>query len=457
MISQVAGALTRPLPLPDTPVVRWLREQRFPFYVLIAVAVIMISRAPELIWEPRFWAEEGNVYYKRALVSSWWDTLTYTYPKAGYFALSASLPTALAGKLFPLAWGPTVTTLFSLMVQLLPFVVILWGRSYVWSSWPQKLLACAVLVFSVNATHVWLNTVNLQSWFGLISACILVERWRDLSKIGFGVQALLHLVGCLSGPYSLFLAPVFGLKALMVRHARAWFLVGLTALAGIYQVSEVGKVQKRMNKGRRSISEITLQEPFAVSFSQHVVAPIAGVEPSFEVLRKFLPRKEGREPWKKGVPLALLLTTALVFVRREPHGLWLLFAFLLGSVLTTVFSFNFWAGSRYAAFPSFVFGCMLVASVDFQAMRAFFKPDGTRPRPPVRSFLCLLLCLSTIVAGMVYFKHDKRLIYVAESPVWTYELAKWRENPEYCPKIWPVTRIPGQWKVNMRGVDPKRP
>jgi hypothetical protein len=182
---------------------------------LIFVLFLIFYRAPTLLLEPRFWAEEASVFFRYAYSHGFLESLIFV-PKrtAGYFLLVANLPTAVAAHCFPLEYAPFVTTYWALLIQLLPFVIIVWGASYIWDSLSRKIAACFIILFAPSATgEVWLNTINAQVYCGIISLCIVCENLQQLSKIRTVLYRSLLVFCCLSGVYTVFLFGVFCLKA----------------------------------------------------------------------------------------------------------------------------------------------------------------------------------------------------------------------------------------------------
>src|SRR5512143_2683825 len=81
-----------------------------PWLVFGAALALSAWRAPQLLGEPRFWAEEATDFYAAALWLPWPRSLGFVPPQTvGYLLLSASAPATIAAQL-PVAWAPAVTT-----------------------------------------------------------------------------------------------------------------------------------------------------------------------------------------------------------------------------------------------------------------------------------------------------------------------------------------------------------
>ena len=86
---------------------------------------LALLRAPWLLFAPRFFAEEGVVYFRYATSHSFLETLGAWH--LGYFALVPNLGAALAA-LLPLPYAPYATSLVGFLVQLLPAWLVIEDR-----------------------------------------------------------------------------------------------------------------------------------------------------------------------------------------------------------------------------------------------------------------------------------------------------------------------------------------
>ena len=103
-----------------------LASAKFYTFVLVAYAVAVLVRMPDILIKRRFWAEEGEVYFHNAWNERWYDALFAVH--SGYLNLSASVATLLAVYLVPLEFAPLVSTSFALLVQLCPAFLLITGR-----------------------------------------------------------------------------------------------------------------------------------------------------------------------------------------------------------------------------------------------------------------------------------------------------------------------------------------
>lgn len=186
-------------------------------WVLGLLAVLALARAPSLLISPRFWAEDGTVYFAYArshgLLESLFLVPTTSGP-AGYLNLAANLPAWIAAHFVPLEWAPLVPTIFALVIQLLPAWLVLQGRLPAFPCPFQRRLAALVMIVSPPLlSEVWGNATNSQVFLGLAASLILAESTEDWTSRDFGLRLGILALASLSGPYTIFLAPLFLFRA----------------------------------------------------------------------------------------------------------------------------------------------------------------------------------------------------------------------------------------------------
>ena len=155
------------------------------FLWLSLIAVVVISRAPNLVFDPRFWAEEATVYFSYARQSGALASLLFIptgYPS--YLNLSVNVPATLAASLLPLRSAPLVTTILGFVVQLTPFVLVFFGRSRIWEL-DLSDFSSPPFFSSVRRRQgeVWLNSTNSQVFCGIIGVILLCERTDDQHRV----------------------------------------------------------------------------------------------------------------------------------------------------------------------------------------------------------------------------------------------------------------------------------
>jgi hypothetical protein len=229
--------------------------------LVAAYAALVALRAPWLVFAPRFFAEEGILYFRFARDHDAWEALTA--PHLGYFALVPNAATVLAAKL-PLALAPFATLTVAFVAQLVPGALVAYDRE-LFVTTRQKLLAFAVLLLPLAMRREWLSTVHTQFWLALSVCLTLVVAPR--SRRAALAYAALTVVAALTGAVSDALAPVF-LVLGVARRDRRLFVTGLVLGAGAL-------LQASLLAGERSM-DWDVRQLFAIALGKLVVVPLTG-------------------------------------------------------------------------------------------------------------------------------------------------------------------------------------
>jgi len=164
---------------------------------LVASAGLLALRAPQLIAAPRLFAEESRVFFRHAFESGLFDSLTYVYWKAGYLNLVTNVATTLGAHVVALEYAPYATMGIALAIQLLPFLILLFGRSTAFRGEIEKGAACCILLFAPTiAPEVWLTSLHSTVFLDLAALLILLE---DLKGVGRARRWSYRLVLLLGG------------------------------------------------------------------------------------------------------------------------------------------------------------------------------------------------------------------------------------------------------------------
>lgn len=208
--------------------------------VVSSYLALLILKAPILFIEPRFWAEDGLIYYLQARNLPTWQAL-WAMP-LGYLSLPPNLAGVLAVQL-PLKYAPYASLFVSLSVQVLVLVVVLINGYFK----QQRLIQLLVLIIPiaiVASYETWLNPINSQVWLALIAALVLASPLQQLSFKQHLFNGAILVLASLSGVVAAFLTPLFVLRAFLERRW-AWLvyaaLVSIGALLLISNGNHAGR------------------------------------------------------------------------------------------------------------------------------------------------------------------------------------------------------------------------
>ncbi len=412
-------------------------------YFFLFLLLIIFYRFPFLLIEPRFWAEEGTVYFYYAKIHTWLNSLLFCPSVYGYFRLDVNLSTTLAAKLVPLKWAPTVTLYFSLIVMCIPLLIVIWGRSYIWDTPLKKVIVClAILLIPVHTEEIWLNSLNSMTYFGLISLCILLEKLDSLTPFRTWAYRGLLSFGCLSGVYSIFLFFMFGYKALCEKIKEAWVHFGILFFFSCIQFSifVVAYLGQPHSSERFNIKYWGMS--VTGQFLHHIIEPILGTkfQDGLASYIDFVRLYKSKEYFASvlntygtvslfiiGVVLYHLIKGPKRFSRNLVFG-----SFCFLSFLSTFSSLYGIPEGRYAYIPGFLIFILILEKIrDLNS-----NPDTSPIHALKKSTLVFLLAFS-LGQGLYHFRHVKFNFY-EKGMSWKQEVKSWREDPDHLLQIYPL-------------------
>ena len=205
------------------------------FEQLLSLAIVLFLiyyRSPNLFFEPRFWAEEGQGYFAFAYSHSIFESLIA--PHYGYFNLVPNLGGILA-TFAPLELAPLVTTWVAALVQLIVSSYVIFSDSPYLDSFPKK-LAVACFIQILCPAECWLTTISSQYFLSIIAFFILVE--TDIAQKSWSKwpSRIMLSVSVLTSPIVTFLLPAFVFKSLRTRSHEDWLRVAIVSVGAFIQV-----------------------------------------------------------------------------------------------------------------------------------------------------------------------------------------------------------------------------
>jgi hypothetical protein len=400
--------------------------------ILIGGVIAIYSRYPLFFLEPRFWAEEGSVYFAYAYSHPWYDSLLALHQ--GYYSLFPNVSAILAN-LVPLRDAPVVTTLFAFMVQMMPLLIVIYGKGGLWDTTFRKLVAVLIILFTPISAEIWLNTTNSQFFFSLITFLILME--DDANGFRRKFYGILLCISGLTGVVSCFFLPLFLLKAWKTKksayYMQTWilsFCAGIQILAVL--ASTHGTSPERF---------VTTSLPVILSiiWTKTIVLPFAGLNWAntfaFKMAMMHFFDSQGFAVFGYALLFLLLLFLFLVFQGKEPFGQLLILGSYFVITLLSIFGslgdkaryIDAFFGGRYFYVPSVILMVFIYSGIDFTngAVRM------------ARSTLCVLLIAASLVTGAIVYRPSIRFVAHENWPRWSEEVERWEKDKSYAPKIWP--------------------
>lgn len=390
--------------------------------ILLAYAVVIALRMPQIVLEGRFWGEEGAIFF----VNAWTlDPIrALLTPVGGYLNVVATAAT-LAARWGPrLELAPYVTITVAWLFQLCPPALLLCARDGWLGDRRVRFAGVLLLLFVPAAEEIWLQTLHCQ--FELMLSCgILLALAVPTGRLA-AFSLFLLLLAPLCGPGAIALLPLFLLRACMERSRGRVLQAVALGLGSAIQLSlffSVGTERAYGTDPAVLLSLVTVK---------HLAIPFLGIGEARAIgerVRDVL--AAGRVPWLAVVaPLVAVAALFGAIVRsRAWTSLWLLLGAAMvagsgyvGALDGAMALLNEFAGERYAFVPQSLLALSLLA----------LAASG---RGVIR-LLAAGLCFWLLVAGVEQFRHPWRA--ARDGPDWREQVALWRANPGHELAVWPT-------------------
>ncbi len=388
--------------------------------LLLATGAILatVYRLPELLADPRFWAEEGRVYFVHALGAPPLPALLA--PHQGYYSLIPNAATWFA-TLIPLERAPVVTVAIALAVQILPAVVTATGHGP-WVDTPLKRTTAVLTVLLVGAAgELHATTICSQFHLAVLAAVIYLDTETRPSPGRQTLYALLLLIAGLTGVQAVMLLPLFAWR---------WWLWGrrFDTIALVILTSGLAVQAAAVMTGPSEADRFALGgDPGALIANAlenlakgMLVHPVAG-----DLGPRSLDRPYGAAVVAvSALGIAMAALAQVIILCRGPDRVLILAAWGV-AILSFAASRRMAGGERYLEVSS-VLIVLALARLAFAAdrHRAARTIAGT-------ATACALLVNAWLYLPRAAAVHDPSW------PVWTEEVARWRAGDIAEPHIHP--------------------
>ena len=418
---------------------------------LLVLAVLALAfREPGYFTSPRFWAEEGTVFFSYARVHGAWDTLCQ--PHLGYYSLYPNLASLVAARLAPLTRAPLATTLMALLAQTAPLLLLVFGRSRYWPGTGRKALALAAVLLAPLSYEGWLNTINSQFYLCLFTALLLLEPPPPSPWARGLLRAMLALSG-LTGPPSCLLFPLYWLRAVREKEGELAVWAGLLGLCGCIQAGVMAfSHSASLDAGLIRAAGISLPGravwaplPFLGLILTVKSLLLNFLGPAFSApLAQNLHRLAVQGGWAYQTAGygGLLSVSAFLFGLAlgvpGPARYLLPLSFLLLAVPATVRALSEspaalispYAAQRYYYVPNVLVWLLIICGAETAGAKFLTAPNLVR---------VALLALALFWGGREFgdFNTQAR-VFDPAWPHWSDEISLWRQDSSHRLKIWPV-------------------
>lgn len=414
--------------------------------VLILSLGMIVWRAPGLIVEPRFWAEEGTRYFRTAFAysesPSWYRGLLQI--QRGYFALWPNLAVTAAANLVPLEEAPRITTGLALLVQLAAIAALLWLECELWRHWAIKAISVLGMLFVPLSGEIWLNTINSQFVLAVISFVILHAHAQQSRLLQWFSRLLLGIAG-LTGAVSILLTPLFLFKALhdktRERTIQATILSASALLQAVIMLLAASDTQSTL---LMRWTDTDWQSLVSALWTQSIGLMLVGLE-NARSLAAWLSSLRATDAKAFNALCLVLAACAIGFLwavslpLRRCHRITLLGSYLSLIVISIAGALPMdklsimapGVAERYFYAPNTILALTTIGSLQ---MLLEGKSQSARSRwmlVPIG-----ILMAASLTWGMLQFKPTTQ--FDANWPIWKQEVQIWRDRPEYELNVWPL-------------------
>jgi hypothetical protein len=187
----------------------------FGVVVFLAAFVIVVSRRPDAVLNPQFYAEDGMVWYPDAYR---FGLHSYLIPVAGYLHVLIRT-VALFAVLVPFSLAPLVMNVCAIAIQILPLNLFLSSR-FSRIKFRTRLLGCALYLAIPNSWEINANITNVQ-WHLALLACLVLLAQPSKEKLWRIFDAMVLVLISFSSPIGILLVPMAAVLWWKLREPRS--------------------------------------------------------------------------------------------------------------------------------------------------------------------------------------------------------------------------------------------
>jgi len=392
-------------------------------YLALFVALSFV-KAPAVLTDPRFWAEDGAFYFKDFRALDAWGALLHV--TNGNYQFLTNVLVYLATKV-PLVHAPAVTTYGAYLVEALAVVLI---HAVVVGYRVNRLaglLLVAAWTLMPASYETWASATNVQ-WTCSVSMLLVLMLPGATIERHFAQTLVWTAICGLTGVTSCMLAPGYLARAWIDRSRHFAVLGTLLALCALLQLAVL------MRYGYGAADRSFVLDPRILTLPtllQTILVPLFGVE---WIGKLSTPLREGARALSAFVYLAglsLMLFAVVAARRAQPTAIVLIVAGLWALVsLVNTFGalgppLELMSGKGSARY--FLFGAMC-----FCLLLAIGTAAGSRHQSVIAAVLLL-----AIVGKSIAQIGERWTIEHVEGPSWKQELAKCAAAAPCEVAIWP--------------------
>ncbi len=408
-------------------------------YFIVILLCIAFYRSPYIFIDGRFLSLD-LAYHFISEKLSFFNAITYIDYSPRYINLISNISSIISSRLFQLENAQFVAVYLSLFIYLTIFKYILSFDSLLFDTKIKKYSGALIcLIAPIMNFEIWLNAINLQVYLGLLTIVIF---FKISDKFKYLDYSFLTISG-LSGIYSCALAPLYFFKFLNYRTKNNFICLSILSICAIIQLFIIyySTSHQPSNTINQALTfNFTKFESISFFYNIFVRSFFGSSIPLFISglfnlnLNSILNNDMIRDIFFListffsiiVITFSFYLIKSIKTSNEKRTLIYLLFAFLLFSIVVVIGGVSDSIHGRYSSLP----GLMLIFFILFISNKLklnFLK----------LFFSFLIIC--TLLTGLLDFRYNKYIYYLdcIECPNWDTEVKKYKNNNNYKINAWP--------------------
>lgn len=323
----------------------------------------------------------------------------------------------------PIEYAPLIFVYYSFFILIFIFIYILNSNSLLLPTTNSKYLACMIVLFSpVMTAEIWLNTLHVMSYLGILTFLIVFENYEKtkFSKI----NPFILILSGLSGLYSVAFTPIYFFKYYFTKNKIDFvnLLIILTCSAIQFIIILISKINDEIAGERFFLS----YEKILNFIYNAILKAIFGRE----LLQQLIQLID--LDYLKILSIFFILFSIIILLRetlnKKDKILSLIFFSLIIQSFLVLFgsAYHDFAGGRYAVVSGVI------------TLFALLRLSHLQKNNYIKKFIISFISFS-LVMGFIEFKQLAKyphFLKCIECPNWREEVIKWKKNKNYELKIW---------------------
>ncbi len=423
------------------------KEVALKYFIALVVITLNIVRKPELLYQPRFFAEEGANFFQQAYNTSFVYNLLN--PQFGYYTLYNVLATSLA-TVVNLEYAPLITTYAALIIQVIISIYVIWSDIPALNSQIKRYIV-AMSFPLLCPGQIWLTTIGVQYWLTVLSFLILLEGSAFKLVTVHYLKAMVLTFNGMTGVLTCFMLPIFLYKYIKTKSKQ--FILYSAVLCGcsilqfaIYMHAYLRQDPGLINRFVTRKAYLTIYDSLATLLCTFTLTPSISSALIHTDTRVYLDNVLTRLAYpielrdgESIIVITSIFTLAFIVpliikLIKDTDMTCMTLSVTIVYSLSVLFSVNSIGGDRYVYAPSIMLFIFIIASSGKKAVNGVYKYLIT-------SFAVIVI----VTHGFDFRKLSMSKSYNDSWPKWEQELRVWKMNEYYPLRIWPPP-----WVMNLK-------